>query len=134
MRRRLVLDAGVLALHFAGDGNAREYIDDVYKGVADAFMCEVNVAEFLYNYAKVFGWKAALVKHSIIRNSPIKVVGVDEELTLNASKIKLKYLKRLSLADSYLIALAKLKKATIVTTDHAVKEVNEVPTTLLPVP
>ncbi len=131
MRKRYVLDAGVLALYFAGRRDARKYIDMVYEGRAEAFMCEINVAEFLYNYARVFGWDAALVKHSLLRSSPIKIVGVDEELTIEAAKLKLKYYNTLSLADCYLIALAKRSRATIVTTDRSIRSVDEVPTTLL---
>ena len=132
MRRRYVLDAGVLALYFAGRRDAKKYIDMVYDGRAEAFMCEVNVAEFLYNYARVFGWDAALVKHSILRSSPIAIVTVDEHLTIEAAKLKLKYYNILSLADCYLMALAKRSKATIITTDRKVKETGEAPTTLLP--
>ena len=109
----------------------RKYIDMVYEGRVEAFMCEVNVAEFLYNYARVFGWDAALVKHSLLRSSPIKIVGVDEELTIEAAKLKLKYYNTLSLADCYLIALAKRSRATIVTTDRSIRSVDEAPTALL---
>jgi len=37
---------GVLALYFAGREDVREYIDLVYEGSAEVFMCEVNVVEF----------------------------------------------------------------------------------------
>ena len=131
MKRRYVLDAGILALYFAGHESAKEYIYVAYEGRASVFMCEVNVAEFLYNYAKVFGWEAALVKNNLLRNSPVTIVGVDEDLTIRAAKLKLKYYDVLSLADCYLIALAKRNKATIVTTNHYIKEVNEAPTILL---
>jgi len=133
LRKKYVLDAGVLALYFAGSKKAKEYIDALYEERIKAFMCEVNVADFLYNYARVFGWEAALVKHSLLRNSPITIVGVDESLTVEAARLKLKYYKRLSLADCYLIALARQREAEIVTTDVDVKEVNEVPTVLLSV-
>ena len=133
LRERYVLDAGVLALYFAGRRDARKYIDLVYEGRAEAFMCEVNVAEFLYNYARVFGWDAALVKHSLLRSSPIRIVGVDEGLTVEAARLKLKYYNVLSLADCYLIALARQSKATIITTDRSVKDVGEAPTILLSV-
>ena len=132
MRGRLVLDAGVLALYFAGRREAKKYIDDVYEGRAEAFMCEVNVAEFLYNYARVFGWEAALVKHSLLRDSPVNIVGADSELTVEAARLKLKHYNTLSLADCYLIALAKRMKAAIVTTDRRVKEAHEAPVILLP--
>jgi len=131
LKKRYVLDAGILALYFAGSKKAKEYIDAVYEERIKAFMCEVNVAEFLYNYAKVFGWKAALVKHSLLHNSPIRIVGINESLTVEAARLKLKYYKRLSLADCYLIALAKQREAEIITTDADVKEVSEVPTVLL---
>ena len=55
MRKRYVLDAGILALYFAGRRDAKNHIDAAYEGRAEAFMCEVNVAEFLYNYAQIFG-------------------------------------------------------------------------------
>lgn len=132
MRKRYVLDAGVLALYFAGREDAKKFVDAVYEGVAEAFMCEINVAEFLYNYAKVFGWEAALVKHSLLRSSPIKIVGIDEELTIEAARLKLRHYNVISLVDCYLIALAKKVSATIVTTDRYVKNVAETPTILLP--
>ena len=131
MRKRYVLDAGVLALYFAGREDARKYIDAVYEGKAEAFMCEINVAEFLYNYARIFGWEAALAKHSLLRSSPIKIVGIDEELTIEAAKLKLRHYNVLSLADCYLIALAKKRNATIVTTDSYVKNIARIPTVLL---
>ncbi len=131
MKRKYVLDAGVLVLYFAGRKDAKKYIDDIYRGVAEAYMCEVNVAEFLYNYARVFGWEAALVKHSLIRSSPIKIVEVSEELTLEAARLKFKHHKVLSLADCYLIALAKQRGAKIITTDTAVRGVREVKAVLL---
>ena len=131
MRRRYVLDAGILALYFAGREDVKRYINEVYSGKAEAYMCEINVAEFLYNYARVFGWDAALTKHSLIRNSPISIVSVERDLTIEAAKLKLKYYSVLSLADCYLIALAKKSKATVVTTDPGIESVGIVPTVLI---
>jgi len=131
LRKRYVLDAGVLALYFAGRRDARRFIDDAYAERAEAYMLEINLAEFLYNYARVFGWEAALTRHSMIRASPIRIVGVDEELTVQAAKLKLRHYSRLSLADCYLLALAKKLGATVVTTDHAVREAGEARVILL---
>jgi predicted nucleic acid-binding protein len=69
-------------------------------------MCEVNVAKFLYSCAKVLGWEAA--------------------------RLKLKHAGKLSLADYYLVALAKLRKATAVTADSSIREVAEAPVALIP--
>jgi len=130
LRGRYVLDAGVLALYFAGYEEAKRYIDLAYSG-EKVYMCEVNVTEFLYNYARVFGWDAALVKHALIRNSPLVVKEIDEALTVEAARLKLKYYDKLSLADCYLFALAKQLKSSVVTTDSRVKEVMEAPTRLI---
>ncbi|MCD6195297.1 MAG: type II toxin-antitoxin system VapC family toxin [Staphylothermus sp.] len=133
MKKKYVLDAGILALYFAGNKSVKKYIDNVYDGQIDVYMLEINLAEFLYNYARIFGWNAALVKHSLVRNSPIKIIGLNEELTTEAAKLKIKYYNTLSLADCYLIAFAKKYKAKIITTDHVVKNVNEAPTILIPI-
>ncbi len=131
MKKKYVLDAGILALYFAGNKSVKKYIDNAYDGQIDAYMLEINLAEFLYNYARVFGWNAALVKHSLIRNSPIKIIGLNEELTIEAARLKIKYYNILSLADCYLIAFAKKYNAKIVTTDQAVKRTGEAPTVFI---
>ena len=131
--RRLMLDAGVLALYFAGREDDKRIIDDVYEGRAEAYMSEINVAEFLYNYARVFGWESALVRHSLIRDSPIRIVGVNEAHTLEAARL-IRYYNTLSPADCYLVALARQKRAQIVTTDSTIKNsIREVKTTVLEV-
>lgn len=133
MKKKYVLDASIPALYFAGHKDVKKYIDEIYNGQAEAYMCEINVAEFLYNYAKIFGWDTALSRHILLRNSPINFVNIDEDLTIEAAKLKLKHYSVLSLADCYLIALAKRNKAKIITTDHNVKKVNEAPTILIPI-
>ena len=133
MKKRYVLDAGILALYFAGRKDVKRYVDEIYSGRAKGFMCEVNVAEFLYNYARIFGWDTALARHTLLRNSPINIVSIEEELTVRAARLKLNYYNVLSLADCYFIALAKKNKATIITTDQNVKNVNEVRTILIPI-
>jgi len=132
LREKYVLDANIPSLYFAGNNYVKKYIDEIYEGKAEAYMLEINLAELLYHYARAFGWRSALVKNSLIRNSPIKIISMDEELTLEAAKLKMKYYQALSLADCYLIAFAKLHKAKIVTSDHVLKEINEVPVILVP--
>ena len=94
-------------------------------GRAEAYTCEVNVAEFLYNYAKAFRWNSAQIKNNLIRSSPINITSPNENLTLKAAKLKLKHYKTLSLTDSYLIALANQLKATIITTDKDIEDIDE---------
>ena len=57
MKKKYILDAGILALYFAGNEKVRKYIDEVYEGRTEVLISEVNIAEFLYNYAKVLAGK-----------------------------------------------------------------------------
>ncbi|MEM0085329.1 MAG: PIN domain-containing protein [Candidatus Methanomethylicia archaeon] len=109
-------------------------MDEVYEKVSEAYISEINLAEFLYNYARVFGWESTLVRNKLIRNSPIIVVSPDEKQTIEAARIKLKYYDRLSLADSYLVALAIMLKGIIVTTDARIENVIEVPVEVIRIP
>jgi predicted nucleic acid-binding protein len=133
LSRRYALDAGALSLFFAGREEVKLIIDGAYSGEVKLLMCEVNVAEFLYNCARVLGWEAALARHALVRNSPIEIVGVDEKLTVVAARLKLRHARKLSLADCYLLALAKLQKAAVVTADASLKEVSEAPVVLVPI-
>ncbi|MEM2184336.1 MAG: PIN domain-containing protein [Candidatus Methanomethylicia archaeon] len=62
------------------------------------------------------------------------VVSPDEKQTIEAARIKLKYYDRLSLADSYLVALAIMLKGIIVTTDARIENVIEVPVEVIRIP
>ncbi|MEM2310791.1 MAG: type II toxin-antitoxin system VapC family toxin [Candidatus Methanomethylicia archaeon] len=134
MRRKYILDAGFLSAFFAGVLESKRYMDEVYEKVSEAYISEINLAEFLYNYARVFGWESTLVRNKLIRNSPIIVVSPDEKQTIEAARIKLKYYDRLSLADSYLVALAIMLKGIIVTTDARIENVIEVPVEVIRIP
>jgi len=134
LRRKYILDAGFLSAFFAGVLESKRYMDEVYEKVSEAYISEINLAEFLYNYARVFGWESTLVRNKLIRNSPIIVVSPDEKQTIEAARIKLKYYDRLSLADSYLVALAIMLKGIIVTTDARIENVIEVPVEVIRIP
>jgi len=114
LKKKYVLDSGILPLYFAGRSNVEKYINDIYKGLAEGYMCEINVAEFLYNYARIFGWDAAVTKNKLLRTSPVRIVGVNEEMSLEAAKLKLKYLAKLSLAD---YSISNVISVSLVTRD-----------------
>jgi len=56
----------------------------------------------------------------------------DEELTREAEEKKWEYMSRLSLADCFSLALCKLKKATLLTTDSRLAKVKEVKVQIFP--
>jgi len=126
--RRYVLDASALSLYFAGREEVKRLVDGAYSGKVKLFMCEVNVAEFLYSCAKVLRFGQALAVEEWSDRSRRR----RRELTVEAARLKLKHAGKLSLADCYLVALAKLRKATVVTADSSIREVAEAPVALIP--
>lgn len=129
---RFVLDSSAVSLYFAGRKEIERFIEDVCRGRNQPCLREINVAEFLYSTAKVLGWETAIIRHSVPRNSPIKIVTLDGELTLESTRLKHKYWNKLSLADAYLAVLAKQLRAKIVTSDTTLAEIEEAETVLVP--
>ncbi len=123
MGNRYVIDAGVLALYFAGDREVKKYFDEIIRGKADGYLCEVNLAEFYYKSAEKIGLETTDIRYEAVRSSPIKQVPVEGELTREASRIKLRYRGKISLADAFLIALTYRVKGIALTTDPMVKEI-----------
>ncbi len=123
MGSKYVLDAGVLALYFAGDERVRKYFIEILRGMSEGYLCEVNLAEFYYKTAEKLGIDAAEIRYEAVRASPIKQVPAGGELVRAAAKVKLRYKGRVSLADAFLVALANQVGGTVLTTDPAIKEV-----------
>lgn len=122
-RSKYVIDAGVLALYFAGERSVKKYFDEILRGAATGYLCEVNLAEFFYKTAEKLGLDVAEVRYEAIRNSPIIQVPAEGELTREAARVKAKHRRRTSLADAYLIAVARQVNGLVLTTDSAIKEI-----------
>jgi hypothetical protein len=127
-----VLDSSAVPLYFAERKEIERLIEDVFRGRNQPCLREINVAEFLYSTAKVLGWETAIIRHSVPRNSPIKIVTLDRELILESARLKHKYWNKLSLADAYLAVLAKQLRAKIVTSDTTLAEIEEAERVLVP--
>jgi predicted nucleic acid-binding protein len=84
-------------------------------------MCTVNWGEVRYTVARRFGEEKALEIERIIRTFPINLIEDDIDLTREAARFKAA--KRMSYADCFAAALAKLKKAELVTGDAEFKQV-----------
>lgn len=133
MPDRYVVDAGVVSLYFAGNRRAKQYLDEVFQRKATGHICEVNVAEFQYNCARAFGAEVAEIRVRSIRNSALRVEGIDDRLSTEAARLKVSHWA-FSLADCYLIALAKRIAGTILTTDGPVSKSGEAPAILIQIP
>lgn len=123
MKNKYVIDAGVLALYFAGDQRVKKYFDEIFQNVSEGYLCEINLAEFYYKTAEKLGIDTADIRYEAIRASPIKQISVKGELTKEAARIKLRYRGRVSLADAFLIALTQIVGGIVLTTDSTIKEI-----------
>ena len=115
---RFVLDSyAVLAFLEAAEGGerVRELLQDALAGQCELFMSTVNLGEVLYITERGRGLPKAQEVLARIDELPIKVIDANHTHTLAAAHIKAQW--SIAYADCFGVALAKLKKATIVTGD-----------------
>jgi predicted nucleic acid-binding protein len=117
MNEKLVLDAGVLSLHFADHPGVRKYFDAVIAGRSVGLVSSFNLAEFYYKTCQKLGKQTADTWYFQLRNSELDVVN-REELVRLAALEKCKQSPILSLADCFALALAKAEGALLITTDR----------------
>lgn len=98
------------------------------------YTCEVNMAELYYKTCEKSGREIAEMRNTSIRHSKIVVLAVDERLTRIAGRIKCTYKGKISMADAYTLAAAKMHNATLITTDSQLADLKLVPTQLLHIP
>jgi len=86
-------------------------------------MCIVNWGEVYYQVMRRFGDQKALEIEQLIQTLPITLVEANKELTREAARIKA--IKRIPYADSFAVALARLKKAALYTGNPEFKVVEK---------
>ncbi len=121
---RFALDTGVLNLFYAGDARVSPYFRQVMEGRAEGLLMSVTLAEFFYKVCQKLGKEIATLRYNQCR-SFLRIIETDEGLSLNAGLEKC-HTSALSLADSFLLALAKDTKATILTTDEQLARCEDV--------
>lgn len=121
-----VLDASaMLALLF--DEPGAEKMEHLFHAASEAdrpvFISAVNWAEVLYKMERKHGKAGLDTAHQFERTTPLEAVPVDRELAESAAHLKNQY--KLGLADAFAAALAKHKKAELVTADREFKSVEK---------
>jgi len=119
-----VLDSWALIAFFEDEPAAdavEEIIDQANRDRHRLFLTVVNWAEVYYNTMRKVSPEAAEAHAQTIANLPIDVVGVGDDLKLARQAAIYKATYRLSLADAFAAALAKEKKAELVTGDPEFK-------------
>jgi predicted nucleic acid-binding protein len=125
MRKAVVIDAGVLTLHFMGDPRVEEYFSGIDDERVSGYMSSVNVAEFYYKTCQKIGRQTADARYYQIKGTRLQIVH-DDDLTRNAGLEKCRQPLSLSLADCFALALAKNEKALLLTTDKELSKVKEI--------
>src|ERR1019366_7820893 len=87
------------------------------------FISAVNWAEVLYKMERKHGKSGLETARQFERTTPLEAVPIDRELAESPALLKNEY--DLGLADAFAAALAKHKKAELVTADHEFKAVEK---------
>jgi predicted nucleic acid-binding protein len=121
-----VLDASaMLAMFFGQPGveTMRELFHKASEADRPVFVSAVNWAEVLYKMERKHGKAGLETARQFEHTTPLEAVPVDRELAEAAAHLKNAY--KLGLADAFAAALAKHKKAELVTADHEFKSVEK---------
>lgn len=117
-----ILDAHAL-LVFLEREHGFEKVKSLFEAALEEddnlLMTSVNFGEVYYIVLREFGEKKVGEVERIIRTLPIEIVDVDMQLAREAACFKA--IKKISYADCFAAALAKLRKGEVVTGDKEFK-------------
>jgi len=117
-----VLDASALLAMFFGQ-SGMDQVRDLFHKASDAdkpmFISAANWAEVLYKLERKQGNVGLQTAQHFERTMPLDVAPLDRELAETAAHLKNEH--NLGLADAFSAALAKSKKAELVTADTEFK-------------
>src|SRR5207249_10779171 len=121
-----VLDSWALIAFFE-DEPAAEEVEKLLHQAADEkhklLLSVMNWGEVYYNTMREVSQEAAEQKAQEIASLPLEIVGVDNNLALARQAAIFKATRKMAYADCFAAALAKEKKAELVTGDPEFKEV-----------
>jgi len=119
-----VLDSYSLIAYFEGEAG-KDTVIEVFRSARDSgkdlFLSVINWGEVFYIMLREEGRERADEVAHLMSTLPIQVVPADLELAKQAAEFKAT--KKMSYADCFAAALAKLKKAELVTGDKEFKQV-----------
>jgi len=119
-----VLDSYSLLAYIEGEAGAEQMIE-IFRVARDSgrslFLSVVNWGEVYYITMREAGHERADEVAHLISTLPIQVVPADLDLTRQAAELKSKH--RMSYADCFAAALARQRKAELVTGDRDFRQV-----------
>ena len=128
MRHQLrVLDSYSLIAYLEGEAGSKKMIE-IIKSARDSWqdllMSVVNWGEVFYITMRESGREKAVETAHLVSTLPIEIIDADMELTRLAAEIKSE--GKMSYADCFAAALARQRKAELVTGDAEFKEIEDV--------
>ena len=123
--RSYLLDAGILALYYAGKRDVKPYFDRILSLKATGFVSEVNLAEFYYKTAQSKGIETAETWYLQVRQSRLRIIAPDETITRDTALWKVRR-RDLSLADCFALATMHDRAEVLLTTDRVLGKVKDV--------
>ena len=121
-----VLDSYSLISFFEGEAGAEAMIE-IFRAARDSgrllLLCVVNWGEVFYITLREAGRERADHIAHLISTLPIEIISADLDLAKQAAEFKAT--RKMSYADCFAAALAKLRKAELVTGDKEFKQVEE---------
>ena len=117
-----VLDAWALLAHFGNEAGAervRQVLKSAERHECTTGMSMINLGEVAYLLERERGLEQVHKVLAVIRSLPIRLLTVDEKVVLAAAHIKANH--RLSYADAFAAASAKMWQAKLLTGDPELK-------------
>lgn len=93
------------------------------EGRAELVGCVVSLGEVLYTTERIRGAEQARAALGYVEQLPLQWIDADRSLTLRAARVKAAH--AVSYADAFVIALAQLRDATVVTGDAEFRSVQK---------
>jgi len=115
---RYVLDAYAMLAYLrreAGWRAVKALLRDATEQRADLSICVVNLGEVLYMTERRLGAERARATLGHVEQLPVQSIDADRALTLRAARVQAGH--SISYADAFVVALAQLRDATVVTGD-----------------
>ena len=122
-KKARVLDSWAMIAFFeneAGGERVEQVLTEAHQTGSPLYMSIVNVGEVWYNIARSHSKEVADAKIQELRTLRIEFVEADWEITKQAAVFKTK--GNIAYADCFAAALAKIKKAELVTGDKEFKQ------------
>ena len=122
--KRYVLDSYALIAYAEGEKGVDAVADmlkESLSGKAEIFLCVINWGEMYYVALREGGKERAELYKNTFARYPITIIEANKELTFHAAQYKAAH--KMSYADAFAAALAKNRKAVLVTGDKEFRAV-----------